>query len=289
MDSLSKVIGVIMRLGVFGLGNMGSAMLKGAVERGVFSSENVFTYDPISSSGHGLPGERLANAEDVARQTDVWLLAMKPDGVVPLLQQLLVERTYKPSIVLSVAAGLSLDSLDVTPRPGGYAASIGLDVASPLYVRCMPNLAASKGAGLSAWMASKAPDVDQRNVIEALLGATGGALELTNEEWFHAFTGATGSGIAYLFLAAEAIADGAVAEGLPRPLARQAAAAAVYGAGVLLQAGDVSPAEWKDRVCSPGGTTIEGIATLEKYGARHAFVSAVRWAAQRSRALARKS
>lgn len=266
-----------MKLGVFGLGNMGSAMLKGAVSQGVVHENELYTYDPMPNAGQGLPGQRMRSIEDIAAAADVWLLAMKPYGVTPMLQELIVEKGHRPRVVLSVAAGLPLSALEVLPQA---------QLPHTLFVRCMPNLAASQGAGLTAWKGHTTPTAEQREIVERLLNSNGSQLELQNEEWFHAFTGAVGSGIAYLFLAAEAIADGAVAEGLPRPLAQQAAAAAIYGAGVVLQSSDDSGAVWKDRVCSPGGTTIEGIAALESHGARNAFIAAVRAATQRSKALA---
>jgi len=267
-----------MKLGVFGLGNMGSAMLKGAVAQGVVKPEDLYTYDPMPNAGQNLPGQRVDTITEIARAADVWLLAMKPHGVTPMLQDLIVQQGIRPKVVLSVAAGLPISALQVLPAD---------QLPDTLFVRCMPNLAASQGAGLTAWKANDAPTEAQREIIEGLLRSNGGELELQDEAWFHAFTGAVGSGIAYLFLAAEAIADGAVAEGLPRPLAQQAAAAAIYGAGVVLQSSDESGAVWKDRVCSPGGTTIEGVAALESHGARNAFIAAVRAATQRSRDLSK--
>lgn len=266
-----------MKLGVFGLGNMGSAMLQGAVAKGVVDEQSLFTYEPMPNVGKDLPGTRMESADALAKVADVWLLAIKPYAVRPLLQDLIVEKGHRPRVVLSVAAGLPLEALQVLPKE---------ELPETLFVRSMPNLAASQGAGLTAWMPSSEPSEEQRKSILDLLRANGGELQLDQEEWFHAFTGAIGSGIAYLFLAAEAIADGAVAEGLPRDLAQKAAAAAVHGAGVVLQSADDSGAQWKDRVCSPGGTTIEGVAALEAHGARNAFIAAVRAAAARSRALA---
>lgn len=266
-----------MKLGVFGLGNMGSAMLKGAVAQGVAKADTLYTYDPFPQAGKGLPGTRAENTADIAQHADVWLIAVKPHLVRPLLQDLIVDGGHRPSVVISVAAGLPLESLQVLPKE---------ELPDTAFVRAMPNLAASQGAGLTAWMAGSDLSDAQRASVQNLLRSNGGELELQQEDWFHAFTGAVGSGIAYLFLAAEAIADGAVAEGLPRPLAQKAAAAAVHGAGVVLQSADDSGAVWKDRVCSPGGTTIEGVAALESHGARNAFISAVRAAAGRSKELA---
>lgn len=265
-----------MRLGAFGLGNMGSAFVRGAMEAGVVASSNVTGYDPVRSSGADLAIQRAATTHECAMRSNVWLLAVKPHGIVPLLDEIRVDAGEDLPIVVSLAAGVPLATL-VAHAPMGS-----------LVIRTMSNLAASVGAGATAWIASRPMTDRERATVESLVGSVGASIELSDEEHLHAFTGAVGSGIAWLFLAAEAIADGAVAEGLPRDLARQAAAAAVLGAGRMLDGGAVLPGDLKDRVCSPGGTTIEGIVALEKAGVRAGFIDAVRQAAARSRALAKR-
>ena len=264
-----------MKLGAFGLGNMGAAFVGGVIRGGVVAPQDVFGFDPWSEAGQGLELQRMASAREAAAASDVWLLAVKPAGIAGLLDDVR-DQASGEVLVISVAAGVPLSTL-VAHAPEGA-----------LVVRVMPNLAASKGASATGWVASRAVSEEERSRINTMLSSVGVAIELADEEQLHAFTAAVGSGIAYLFLAAEAIADGAVAEGLPRPIARQVAAAAITGAGALLEGGAQSPAELKDRVCSPGGTTIEGIVALERSGVRAAFVNAVREAARRSRELARK-
>lgn len=264
-----------MKLGVFGLGNMGAAIVRGALAAEAVRGEALWLFDPWPDAGSDLPGVRVSEPADVIAEADILLLATKPDGIVPLLRVLGEGGALAGKTIVSVAAGLRIDSM---------RAAFGDE--APLIVRAMPNIASSVRAGVTAWKSDRAPSDVERRQIETLLGAIGAVIELPKEELFHAFTGAVGSGISYLFLAAEAIADGAVAEGLPRPLAQAAATAAIFGAGSLLRSSDESPAVWKDRVCSPGGTTIEGIAALERAGARDAFIGAVRAASARSRALA---
>lgn len=261
-----------MRLGVFGLGNMGAAFVRGIIAAGVLRADEIIGFDPYEGAGNELGIQRARSAREVAEGSDVWLLAVKPQGIVPLLQQ---HQSVGVSAVISLAAGVSLETLQ-TPFGGD----------APLIIRTMSNIAAAQGKGATAWIANRSLSSDERATVENIIGSVGVAIELQDEKHMHAFTGAVGSGIAYLFLAAEAIADGAVAEGLPRPIARRAAAAAILGAGVLLDDGNEIPGDLKDRVCSPGGTTIEGIAALERGGVRAAFIDAVRTASQKSKLLA---
>lgn len=275
-----------MKLGVLGLGNMGGSIARGALQQGVVRAEDLMLFDPMPDAGRDIGGTRVQSVEQVAAEADVIVIATKPNGVVSVLQQLTAPDVTKqrstPAIVISVAAGLRLQTM----REGGVATKESAKPALAGLVRAMPNLGSGVGAGITAWKADTELSDADRTTVESLLSAIGDVVELPDEELFHAFTGAVGSGIAYLFLAAEAIADGAVAEGLPRPLAQKAATAAVFGAGSVLRSSDDGPATWKDRVCSPGGTTIAGIVALEQAGVRRAFIDAVRAAADKSRQLA---
>lgn len=265
-----------MRLAVIGLGNMGAALLRGAMAAGVIKEQDVVAFDPNPNAASDLSIRRVKTLADMPPH-DVLLVAVKPGMVADVLKAV---QLFDDTLVISVAAGVSLATLRVATGMDDFA-SDDFNV-----VRCMPNLASSLGAGMTAWTSAEPLRKDHLAFMDAFFGSAGSVVELADESWMHAFTGVVGSGIAYLFLAAEAMADGAVAEGLPRPIAQQAAAAAIFGAGALLTQTELGAAEYKDRVCSPGGTTIEGITTLENHGARHAFISAVRAAAQKSRKLA---
>lgn len=262
-----------MRLAVIGLGNMGAALLRGALAAGVVEASNVVAFDPNPEAAKDLQVARVARLDDLG-DADVVLLAVKPGMVPDVLASLPRDSA---ALVVSVAAGVSLATLR-THAPSSAA-----------LVRTMPNLASSLGAGMTAWSSAGRLCPEHQAFVEAFFESVGGVVELSDESWMHAFTGVVGSGIAYLFLAAEAMADGAVAEGLPRPIAQRAAAAAIFGAGSMLTKTGVGASTYKDQVCSPGGTTIEGIAALEEHGARHAFVAAVRAASKKSRKLAGES
>jgi pyrroline-5-carboxylate reductase len=141
-------------------------------------------------------------------------------------------------------------------------------------------------ASCTAILGSESTDPKFVDAAELLFGCVGTVVRLAEESAMHGFTGAVGSGIAYGFVFAEALADACVAEGLSRPVSRRAAASVLRGAAeLLLDDESVNPAERKDAVCSPGGTTIEGVAKLEELGFRSAVIQAVRTAARRSRSL----
>jgi pyrroline-5-carboxylate reductase len=174
--------------------------------------------------------------------------------------------------VLSVAAG-------VTTRAIEEAAGGRLRV-----IRAMPNTPALIGAGASAIAPGSGATDEDMEWAEAVLGAVGVVVRVP-EGQLDAVTGLSGSGPAYVFLVAEALAEGGVLNGLPRDTAETLAFQTLAGAARLLAEGDTSPAELRAAVTSPGGTTAAGLAALERNGARAAFLDAVTAATVRSREL----
>jgi pyrroline-5-carboxylate reductase len=154
-------------------------------------------------------------------------------------------------------------------------------------VRAMPNTPALVGAGATALCANEAAGDDDRRLARALFEAVGVVWEAPREDLMDAVTGLSGSGPAYVFLVLEALGDAGVRQGLPRDAAYQLAFQTVLGAARLAQESGVHPAALKDQVTSPGGTTIAGLAELERGGVRAAFQAAVAAATARSRELGR--
>jgi pyrroline-5-carboxylate reductase len=148
-------------------------------------------------------------------------------------------------------------------------------------IRAMPNTPALVGEGITGVLASG----ESRALADSLFGAVGEVVHLTDEAQFDAVTAVSGSGPAFVFVAIEALADGGVAMGLPREMATQLAIQTVLGAATLARTEKVHVAELKDRVASPGGTTIAGLAALENAGFRAALIEAVRAATLRGREL----
>jgi pyrroline-5-carboxylate reductase len=148
----------------------------------------------------------------------------------------------------------------------------------------MPNTPAQVGAGISAIAAGKRATTTHVETAKQILATIGSVVEVP-EYLMDAVTGLSGSGPGYVALVIEALADGGVAAGLPRPIALQLAIQTVQGTATLLQATGMHPGQLKDQVTSPGGTTIAGIAQLEKQGLRSALIEAVRAATKRSKSL----
>lgn len=257
-------------LGFLGCGALGRALLSGWLKTGRASPDRVLVAARTSAAETSARlGVSAVAASVVAAEADVVVLAVKPSQVPDTLQGL----SFRPGqLLISVVAGVS-------------RARIAALAAPARVVRTMPNVACRVGQGATLVLGG-APDAaaDVQRAV-ALFEALGHVEVLTDEKLFHAATALVGSGPAYLFLAIEALADGAVAAGLPRAQAQRLAAHTVLGAGRLAVEPGAHPAALKDAVASPGGTTIEALAVLERRGFRGALLDAVRAAAERSREL----
>ena len=219
--------------------------------------------------GGGVMGEAILSrllTKEAAAATDVLLLAIKPQ-VFDLVVAGLEVTPNKP-LVISILAGVTLSRLIA---------------AFPQYpvIRAMPNTPATVGAAMTALASHN--QVQERHLAQAksIFAAVGQVVEVP-ESLMDAVTGLSGSGPAYVAIAIEALADGGVAAGLPRAVASRLALQTVLGTAQLIQEKGLHPAELKDRVTSPGGTTIAGVAQLEKYGLRSAIIEAVLAAYRRS-------
>jgi pyrroline-5-carboxylate reductase len=191
-------------------------------------------------------------------------------------------------VVREIAGVLTPDHTLVSLAAGVPLARIreAMGEASPALVRVMPNTPALVGAGM---FGIAAPGVDPSRVekLSRLLEAVG-RVALVEEEMMDAVTALSGSGPAFVFVMIEALTDGGVAAGLPSALAQQLAAQTVVGAGRMVQETGMHPGALKHAVASPGGTTIAGLAELERTGFRGAVVAAVRAAARRARELSER-
>ncbi|WP_246146688.1 pyrroline-5-carboxylate reductase [Rubripirellula lacrimiformis] len=262
-----------INLAVIGGGQMGRALVSGMLAADVVQGDHVRLVDrnPASkqwwATNH--PEVVITDLPAAVSDSDVVLLAVKPHGMESVAKQ--KGRFWNKKLVMSVAAGVSLGSL-------------GQWIGHERVVRVMPNTPCLVGLGACGYCVPEGfPDADIA-IVEAMLGAVGISVKVL-EKQMDAVTGVSGSGPAYVFLMIEAMADGGVKAGLPRPLAMQLATQTVMGAAKMVAETGRHPGELKDSVASPGGTTIAALATLEHNGFRSAVIEAVAAAANRSREL----
>jgi len=261
-------------VGVVGLGQMARALLFPLIEAGLIEAPAVRAVVASQASA-----ERLARSHGLAVSTDpaaawgcqVVLLAVKPQQ----LEQVAAAQAACPQLpgrlLISVLAGVSIERLQRL-FPGWIC------------VRAVPNTPCLVRSGLTARAWGEGVEVERREWVRGLFAQVGEVLELP-ESQLGAFLALTSSGPAFVALVAEAMADGAVAAGLPRALAHHLAHRTLAGSAALLQQQQLHPAQLKDMVSSPAGTTIAGLRQLERAGLRSALIEAVVAAAERSHQL----
>jgi pyrroline-5-carboxylate reductase len=261
-------------VGLIGCGNMGRALAAGMLAAGKVSAQQLIASEVDNARAAALREdlgiEVHSDSAVVVSKASVLVLAVKPQQVASVLAGIASQLTAE-HLLISMAAGVPTSTLE---RLGGAAR----------VVRAMPNLPALTGAGATALTAGSratAQDIEQARALFDAVGKT----VVVAEGQMDAVTGLSGSGPAYTMLVIEGLADGGVQAGLPRDVALLLAAQTVYGASKLLLESGEHPATLKDRVASPGGTTIAGIGALEQAGLRHAMMDAVRAATARSKEL----
>lgn len=264
-----------MKIGFIGTGNMGSAMMGGIISSGIVPPEDVMASD-IFQAALDRVSEQLGvatstNNRDVVEFADVIFLAIKPQFLAHALEGI-KDMDFTDKLVVSIVAGQSLERLSEL-----FGKKLKL-------IRVMPNTPALVGEGMSALSPNELVSEEEAANVLKLFESFGKA-EIVPERLQDAVVGISGSSPAYVYMFIEALADGAVAEGMPRAQAYKFAAQAVLGsAKMVLETGE-HPGVLKDAVCSPGGTTIEAVATLEALGFRNAVIEAERVCIDKSREL----
>lgn len=259
---------------------MGEALLSRLVEAKIYQSAEVIVSEVQAERRSYLTQKygvqvTAANQEVIKSGAQAVLLAIKPqifaEVATELTQVLNLQASQSPPVIISILAGVKLSQLE--------AAFAGLPV-----IRAMPNTPATVGAGITAISLGCHTSDTHKQIAEQLFGCVGEVVEVA-ETLMDAVTGLSGSGPAYVAMMVEALADGGVSVGLPRAIAQKLAIATVKGTAQLLQETNMHPAELKDRVTSPGGTTIAGVSALEQGGLRSALIQAVQAATKRSQEL----
>lgn len=274
-----------VKLGIIGGGVMAEAILSRLLAQQLYSPDQVLVSEPQAPRREFLAQKYKVKATSDNRRTaasasEVLLLAIKPQVFKTVAAELLPEHgdnrqaTELLPVVVSILAGMPLSQLE---------SAFG---EQPV-IRAMPNTPATVGAGITAIAPGPTVQPGQIAQAKALFEAVGEVVEVP-EDLMDAVTAVSGSGPAYVAIMVEALADGGVAAGLPRAIASELALSTVLGTATLLKESQLHPAQLKDRTASPGGTTIAGIAQLERAGFRSALIEAVQTAYRRSQELGKR-
>jgi pyrroline-5-carboxylate reductase len=267
------------KIGFIGAGQMAQALARGFVAAGVVPAERIAAADPVAAAVSALaaavPGVKTcpSNAE-AAQGADVVILAVKPQHMAAAMRE--VRAAVDPrKLVISIAAGVTL-------------ATLAEGLGTGRLIRAMPNTPCLVGMSATGFSLGPEATASDGELAARLFGSVGIAFSL-DEKLLDAVTGLAGSGPAFVYVLIEALGDGGVRAGLPRNVAAALAAQTVRGAAEMVQRTGEHPAVLKDRVASPGGTTIAGLHALEQHGLRSALIAAVEAAARRSAELGKNA
>jgi pyrroline-5-carboxylate reductase len=269
-----------IKIGLIGAGRMATALARGFVAAKLLSATDILASDPSAESRRAfereVPGAEIASENGPQfSNCDVVFLAVKPQQMKTALDE--VRGSIRAdAIVVSIAAGVTIARLAAGLAPGQRI------------VRVMPNTPCLIGRGASGYSLGPTATADDGKLVAQLLSAVGVAFEVP-EAQLDAVTGLSGSGPAFVYTMIELLAQGGKEAGLPADLADQLAAHTAVGAAEMILATGETPAVLRDRVTSPGGTTLAGLKALEENNFARAVVAAVRAATERSIELGRSA
>lgn len=255
-----------MKLGFIGTGNMAGAIMGGVLNSGLFRPEEIIGAD-LSETGRMRVKENYGicvteDNKEAAEKSEVLILSVKPQFYENVIRE--IREIIRPEqLIITIAPGKTLAWL---------AEQFGKEVK---IVRTMPNTPAMVGEGMTAACANAFVTKEELDYACKIL-ASFGKVEVVGEHLMDAVVSVSGSSPAYIFMLIEAMADAAVADGMPRQQAYQFAAQAVKGSAEMVLKTGKHPGELKDMVCSPAGTTIEAVRVLEKNGFRSAVIEAMK-------------
>lgn len=268
---MDKIIGFI------GSGNMATAIIGGIINSKIISSNKIIASNPTTTKLEELKKKYEINTtpknKDVAQISDILILAVKPQYYPEVIEEI-KDDVKEDAIIISIAAGQKIEKIKKL-----FNREIKI-------VRVMPNTPALVGECMAA--ISPCPKVlaDELDLICSIFNSFG-RCEIVPENLMDVVTAVSGSSPAFIFMIIEAIADGAVLEGMPREKAYTFAAQTVLGSAKMVLETGKHPAELKDMVCSPGGTTIAGVSVLEENGIRNSMIKAIKAASNKSKDLSK--
>jgi pyrroline-5-carboxylate reductase len=265
-----------MLIGFIGGGVMGEAIIKSILAKKIATAKQITASD-ISEPRRKYLNETYGikttavNIEAVEGANCV-VLATKPQELSRISAD--IKGKLKPSqLVISIMAGITLDTLKT-------------ELSHESIVRSMPNMPAQIGAGMTVWTESSGVNESQKEMARSLLSAPGEEIYVKEEKYLDMATAISGSGPAYIFMILETLTDAGVHIGLPRALAEKLAIETTIGSAMTARVTKKHPAELKNMVTSPGGTTTEGLLKLESGGLRSLILQAVISAYEKAKKIA---
>lgn len=262
-----------MKIGFIGTGNMASAIMGGIIKNKLIAADEIIGAD-LYAPGREHVKEQFgihvtADNNEVVEKSDVIVLSVKPQ--------------FYEEVICEIRDAVRADQIVITIAPGKTLAWLAEKFGKEVkIVRTMPNTPALVGAGMTAMCPNEHMTEEETAYVRSLLESFG-RVEVVAERLMDVVVSTSGSSPAYVFMMIEAMADAAVSGGMPRPQAYQFAAQAVMGSAQMVLETGKHPGELKDMVCSPGGTTIEAVRTLEEYGFRSAVIEAMKVCEEKSK------
>ena len=251
-----------MKIGFIGCGNMGGALARAAAKT---NPECLYLADYSKEKAEALARELSACAKtnkEISAKADLVFLAVKPNVIASVVEDIKGELLDSGATVVTMAAGVKIEKLEAI-----------LGKNHPI-IRIMPNTPAAVGKGMITWCKNSAVSKERESDLLLSLSEAG-TLDLISESMIDAASALAGCGPAFVYMFADALADGAVACGLPRDKALSYAVETLIGAAEMIKTSGKHPEKLKDEVCSPGGSTIEGVLALENGAFRSTSSAAV--------------
>jgi len=263
------------KIGFIGSGNMASAIMGGIIKKGIFLPEDIIASDMSLAAREKAEASMgicvTKDNKEVVKEAEIVVFAVKPQFYAAVFEEV-KELVREDQILLTIAPGWTLQKIsDHLLKPHKI-------------IRTMPNTPALVGEGITGVCYNSLVTEEDLNKVMTILGSFGRA-ELIGEHLMDTVVSVSGSSPAYVFMMIEAMADAAVADGMPRQQAYTFAAQAVYGSAKMVLETGKHPGELKDMVCSPAGTTIEAVGVLEKKGFRSAIFECMRACVKKARGL----
>lgn len=268
-----------MKLGFIGTGNLATAILRGVVSSGIVAANEIAIFDIFSEKTATLEKElgvkAFSSANEITANCERVVIAVKPKDIAALIDSVKAQALVNNPLFISTAAGTTTEKLlDCF----GYGARI---------IRIMPNINAAVGESMTAFCANGAAGDDDKDFVMNFCSCFGKAVEI-EEKYFSAFTAVAGSAPAFAYMFADALASAGVKYGLPAKISQDIAAQMLLGSAKMLLESPLAVSELIRNVCSPGGTTIEGVCSLKETGFENSVITAVDKTVEKDRKMSGK-